>query len=273
MKRTLAVLATALALTFVLAAGASAATISDLQALGYTVGLATQCETPVHAWLNVWNVSGFGMSTYLSECDPDFQATVDSIANPVGHCNRVWQFTYPEQVDPEAAIERQGWTVTGDRCADTFTVTNPNDQSVRYSGPGAGIVALAASIGTPPAATPPVATPPPPVTPPAATPTVTAMTTAPAQPIIVNVTVNLTTTGPTAADITQAIADAVATALKAMQPQPSPAARPPLATPAASPAKAPLSPRARRRSSRRVTAAQAPQPLSRRVREGPPPRR
>lgn len=188
LNRRLAVLTATIAVALTALTGtASAALLSDLTALGYTVSAATQCENTAHVWVTVWYVSGYGIGTYLSECDPDLQANLDSIAR--SHCDRKWQFTTPEQVDPWSAIARPGWTETADKCGDVFTVTNPNDGTVRYSGPGSGLVELAASIGAPPVPPPPVVVPPPVpvetpapavVTPPAPTPVAPAVAVTPA---------------------------------------------------------------------------------------------
>lgn len=271
------------AISMFFACSAQAALLSDLTALGYTVSAATQCENAAHAWVNVWYVSGFGMGAYLSECDPDFQATVDSIANPAAHCNRKWSYTHPDQVDAWSAIAQLGWTTSADKCGDVFTVTNPNDQTARYSGPGSGLAELAAAIGAPPVPPPVVEPPAPPVpTPPAPTPApaaIAAPQTAPAvqvaatpepAPTAANDTV---TTAPTvtitltAAQLKAIIDQAVSKAVgKAMAKATSGERR---AVAASSRPKAPAHARARKQPSRRASKAAAHRPLSRLARSRP----
>lgn len=186
----------ALALTAgLVATRAHAATIADLQALGFTV----QQSNPGPAGQNcpTYYVSGWGVGTYFNCQSMD---VVDSLANPVTHCDLVWQYQHPEQMDARQQISRRGWMVTSDLCADVFTVKNPTDSTVRYSGPGSSLVVLAAIIGDPPAppvvVTPPVtqtvtvtvervvnAPAPPPVTE-TVTQTVTTTVTTPAPPVV-----------------------------------------------------------------------------------------
>lgn len=266
MKRTFAALIAALA--FAGAASAETpATLSDISALGYVVSASSQCDSGNGLYDKiVWNIAGYGISLSASECDPGFQAELDSIV--AGHCNRKWQFLFPEQVDPWSAIARLGWTETAAQCSDIFTVTNPNDQTVRYSGPGAGLVALAAVIDAPPVPVPvvvppPVVTPapvaapappPPPVDPPAAP-----QAPEPSPPVPVAVAVlAVPTITLTADDLARIVSDAITSALRQMLPIASPAARPRPATPASSRRKAPKIRPARQRSSRPPTAAAAP---------------
>lgn len=56
------------------------ATIEDLEALGYTVGESRP---------GVLYVSGFGVETYVRADD---HATIDSLADPDAHAERVAQF-------------------------------------------------------------------------------------------------------------------------------------------------------------------------------------
>lgn len=150
MRKLLAPLLIAAALA--LPAAAAASTIADLQALGYTV--AVQFETPT---CKAWTISGYGISTSLGcEGTPDFQAAVDSIASPAGHCNRKWQFDHPDQMAAFSAITGKGYAIAGDQCADSYTVLDPYTSAAVYSGSGAGLVDLAASlpVPAPPAATP-----------------------------------------------------------------------------------------------------------------------
>lgn len=138
MKFTIPTLA-ALAAALFLAAPSFAATIQDVQALGFQVGVARQSAT-----CTVYVISGFGIdSLYADTCSPDYQATIDSLANPAAQCNRVWQSQHADQHDALNALVSRGYVVSGDQCADRYTVTGPN--GTIYSGPGAGLVALAAS--------------------------------------------------------------------------------------------------------------------------------
>jgi len=98
MYRRLALIAVTILAAALPAAAAAAATLDDVRALGYTVAKASDCQTPEGKWLTTWYVSGFGVGTYLSECDPEHQAAVDSIANPQVHFERRWQHEHPEQL-------------------------------------------------------------------------------------------------------------------------------------------------------------------------------
>lgn len=112
MIRLVAALLTAL----VLVPAASPATVDDVQALGYSVAKASDClagkdTAGADLWKTTWSVSGFGISTYLSECDPGFQASVDSLADPALHFERRWQHTFPEQLAAASAIASKCYSI------------------------------------------------------------------------------------------------------------------------------------------------------------------
>lgn len=148
--KTLVAMAAAVALT--LSAAASAATLQDLQALGYTVAVAG----PYPAGCTTYTISGHGVtSEYISLCsDPTVQATVnpgaqaaiDSLANPLGLCNADWQINHPDQLAAYEKLGGEGYVVTGDQCADSYAVTNSYTGQSVYQGPGAGLVAVAGSL-------------------------------------------------------------------------------------------------------------------------------
>jgi hypothetical protein len=97
--RKLIALLTTFATACFLAAAASGATIGDLQNDGYRVGIANTnngCTT--------YYVSGFGNSTYMNDCDPNFQATVDNWADPTLNYERQWQFDHPDQLEAANAL-------------------------------------------------------------------------------------------------------------------------------------------------------------------------
>lgn len=152
MARLLLVVAAALILCGV----ASAATIDDLRALGYSV----QISNPGQNGCPIYYISGHGLSSYFT-CDD--QAAINSYANPVAICNADWQINHPDQLDAFHSIANKGWSISGDQCANIYNVTNPNDNTTAYSGEGAGLVGFNDQHGAPPAAQGPVAAP---VTPP-----------------------------------------------------------------------------------------------------------
>lgn len=140
MARLLLVVAAALILCGV----ASAATIDDLRAAGYTVSLdggPTNCPT--------YYVTGHGTSIYVN-CNS--QDVIDGLANPVAVCNADWQTNHPDQVDAWLRISQKGWGVSGDQCADIYTVSNPNDGTTAYSGSGAGLPPFNQTHDAPPMA-------------------------------------------------------------------------------------------------------------------------
>lgn len=144
----LAAITVALALT-----GASgAATIGDLQAMGFSVSVSSQLPGATQGSVcNVYYISGWGVGTYANECDATFQSTIDSLANPTAQCNRVWQYNHPDQLAAFNSIVSKGWSISGNQCADVYTVTNPNDGTTAYSGSGAGLPGFDAANGAPPA--------------------------------------------------------------------------------------------------------------------------
>lgn len=104
----------ALALTFT--ASATAATLGDLSSLGYTVAKASDCQAGTDTagapvWKVTWSVSGYGVSTYLSECAPSFQADLDSLANPAFHFERKWQHEHPDQVQAAQTIAGKCYSI------------------------------------------------------------------------------------------------------------------------------------------------------------------
>lgn len=151
MKRLPIILAALVATAAFGAAVASAATIGDVQALGFTVSVSSVLPGPNGIICNVYYISGFGVGTYANECDPGFQSTIDSLANPVAQCNRAWQYNHPDQLSAFQSIAGKGWSVSGDQCADVYTVTNPNDNTTAYSGSGAGLPGFDQANGAPPA--------------------------------------------------------------------------------------------------------------------------
>jgi hypothetical protein len=144
------VLAVALA-ALILAGTAGAATIGDLQGLGYAVSISNPGPNPDGS-CPTYFISGHGVQTYASACDPGFQAQVDSLANPVAICNADWQTNHPDQLQAFQNITRKGWVVSGDQCADVYNVTNPNNNTTAYSGSGSGLPGFDAQNGVPPAA-------------------------------------------------------------------------------------------------------------------------
>jgi hypothetical protein len=87
------------------------------------------------------------------------QSDIDSLANPATICNADWQANHPDQLAAYQSIGRKGWSVTGSCVNDSYTVTNPNDNSTAYTGSGAGLVGFDSQNSAPPAAqTPPAGT-------------------------------------------------------------------------------------------------------------------
>jgi hypothetical protein len=133
-----------------------AASIEDLRALGYTVTIAN----PGAEGCPIYYATGFGNSAYFKLCDPAGQALVDSWANPVAHCNVKWEHEHPDQFAAVEKFRQKGYVVTGDECADSYTVTNRYTNKTIYTGKGADLPALADSVpdaqpaadGGPPAA-------------------------------------------------------------------------------------------------------------------------
>lgn len=155
-KRTILLLAITAALIGTTAA--TAATITDLPGLGYTVGVAGDYP----AGCTTYSVSApWGYSGYITLCtdpavqasvNPDGPSAVNSLANPVGLCNAKWQWQHPDQLAAFQSISGKGWGLSGDQCADSYTVSNPNDSTVAYSGSGSGLPGFDQSHGNPPAA-------------------------------------------------------------------------------------------------------------------------
>lgn len=139
------ILLAAVAASLSLASAAGAATIGDLAGLGYTVGVASQS-----ADCTTYAISGNGIGVYANSCSADFQATVDSIANPEANCNRVWQSQHPDQYGALQRLGSRGYVVSGDQCADSYVVSQGGSQV--YSGSAAGLVGLADQADAAPAA-------------------------------------------------------------------------------------------------------------------------
>jgi len=126
----------------VLAGSAQAATIQDLQSLGYTVKVVSQSPN-----CKLWVASGFGITEKLG-CDgtAGFQANVDAMADPETACDVKWQFEHHDQRSAVSQIDQLGYAVTADECAGHYTVTNRFTKAPVYRGAGAGLVALAAKL-------------------------------------------------------------------------------------------------------------------------------
>ncbi len=127
---------------------ASAATIQDLQALGYTVNVAN--PGPSGQNCPIYVLSGWGITNLYFTCHD--QDVIDQLANPTAHCDRVWQFSHPDQLAAYNNLTRKGWAISGDQCADSYQVTNPNTGVTAYSGPGAGLISFDGANDAPPAA-------------------------------------------------------------------------------------------------------------------------
>jgi hypothetical protein len=138
-----------------LAGSAGAATINDLSGLGYSV----QQSAPGPADRNcpTYYVTGHGVSIYLN-CDTA-QSDIDSLANPATICNADWQINHPEQYAAFNSLSYKGYSISGDQCADSYTVTNPKTGATVYSGSGAGLPGADASNGPAPDPAPGVAAP------------------------------------------------------------------------------------------------------------------
>lgn len=136
------------AAALILCATATAATIDDLRALGFSAQISNPGTVP---GCPIYYISGYGNSSYADPCTPDGQAVVDSWANPVGFCNVKWQYQHPDQLAAFQSITGKGWSVSGDQCADAYNVTNPHDGTTAYSGSGSGLPGFDAANGAPPA--------------------------------------------------------------------------------------------------------------------------
>lgn len=125
-----------------LAGTAQAATVHDLQSLGYTVKVVSQSQN-----CKLWVASGFGITEKLG-CDgtSGFQANVDAMADPETACDVKWQFEHHDQRSAVSQIDQLGYVVTADECAGHYTVTNRFTKASVYKGAGAGLVALAAKL-------------------------------------------------------------------------------------------------------------------------------
>lgn len=161
-----AVVALALAAALLAASSAKAATIDDLKALGFSVGVAFEA-TP---GCNVYSISGYGVSVYANPCTPEGQSVIDSLADPAAQCNRVWQYAHPDQLSAFQTISSKGYGITGNQCGDSYTVSAPGG-AVVYQGSGAGLVQLASTLPAAPVGTQPGVTPPSQCLPLCATPT------------------------------------------------------------------------------------------------------
>jgi hypothetical protein len=126
----------------VLAGSAQAATIQDLQSLGYTVKVVSQSQN-----CKLWVASGFGITEKLG-CDgtSGFQANVDAMADPETACDVKWQYNHHDQRSAVSQIDQLGYVVTADECADHYTVTNRFTKTSVYKGSGSGLVAFAAKL-------------------------------------------------------------------------------------------------------------------------------
>src|SRR5476649_671871 len=125
-----------------LAGAAQAATVHDLQSLGYTVKVVSQSQN-----CKLWVASGFGITEKLG-CDgtSGFQANVDAMADPETACDVKWQYNHHDQRSAVSQIDQLGYVVTADECAGHYNVTNRFTKAPVYKGAGAGLVALAAKL-------------------------------------------------------------------------------------------------------------------------------
>lgn len=140
---------TALLAALTLPASAAAATLDDLRAAGYTVAKASDCqagsdEKGAPVWKTTWYVSGFGNSIYMSECDPNFQATVDNWADPALNYERRWQFEKPEQLAAAQAIAGKCYSIgRAAPATDSWRITA---LAVDVTVPGADLPTLAGTL-------------------------------------------------------------------------------------------------------------------------------
>ncbi|HWB22384.1 MAG TPA: hypothetical protein VG652_05810 [Gaiellaceae bacterium] len=125
-----------------LSGAAQAATVHDLQSLGYTVKVVSQSQN-----CKLWVASGFGITEKLG-CDgtSGFQANVDAMADPETACDVKWQYNHHDQRSAVSQIDQLGYVVTADECAGKYTVTNRFTKASVYKGAGAGLVGLAAKL-------------------------------------------------------------------------------------------------------------------------------
>lgn len=117
------------------------ATLDDLKALGYEVGLARAAHDPAkdvpptrgRVSPAVYTITGAGFSglhvAVSSEgtgaSGPD-QEVIDSLADPGAKCERDFQNTYDDATTARATLEKNGYTVTRtDPEKDVFVITDP----------------------------------------------------------------------------------------------------------------------------------------------------
>lgn len=153
--RTVFVSLAAAAVLLLTASAVGAATIQDLQAMGFTVNVVYTVQNNQGQTCTAYQITGFGINEQAGSCDPDFQAQIDSLANPTAQCNRVWQINHPDQTQAFLTLVNKGYAISGDQCADLYTVADPATGQTVYSGPGAGLVNEAATLETAGAGVPP----------------------------------------------------------------------------------------------------------------------
>lgn len=130
-----------------LAGSAQAASIQNLQSLGYTVKVIS--STPNCTEMTA---IGFGTSQRLGcQGTSGFQAAVNALASPQAACDAKWQYHHHDQRSAVSELGQLGYVVTADECAGHYTVTNRYTKASVYTGASAGLVALAARL---PAAAP-----------------------------------------------------------------------------------------------------------------------
>lgn len=139
MRKILSILAATVAALALFTAAATAATIDDVRALGYTVGLAN-----VINGCNNWQIQGFGVNTEAYECSADYQQTIGSLIDPVNFTESRWQFEHPEGQAARWTLSRNGYSVTRScGTCDTFVVAGG---LVNTTVDTAGLVSLAGSL-------------------------------------------------------------------------------------------------------------------------------
>lgn len=142
-------LTVSLLLALTLVSGAAAASLDDLRSLGYTVAKASDCSAGrdnagAEVFKTTWSVSGFGVSTYLSECSGSFQSELDSLANPAVHYERRWQAEHPDQVQAAQTIAAKCYSIGRTAPAtDSWRITGTG---VDVTVPGADMPGLAGSL-------------------------------------------------------------------------------------------------------------------------------
>jgi hypothetical protein len=132
----------ALALALALPAAAAAATIDDLRALGYDV----RVQFEYGDGCKVWVISGWGMynNGLGSDCDEGFQATLDRMADPAAHTERVFQIEQPVASAARFAIRSKGYEI--ERPDATINVFAIRGGEVDLVAPAAELAALAVAL-------------------------------------------------------------------------------------------------------------------------------